>query len=310
MAGMDWFRWHHGSVTDPKFQLVARRSGASLPDVLSVWAYLLESASQSEDRGAFGAVDCEAVDCLFNFPNTETRTSDILLALEERKLISEGRISAWEKRQPKRERDDDSADRVRKFRERQKEQSNGNKDDVTPSNAKPNQETPRVDKSREEERKDSDSPSDNSNVGGASPSAQPKKSNRGTRLPEDWKLPVDWGEWAMEEVPGLTRADVKKEAAKFRDHWHSKPGKDGVKLEWEATWRNWMRSDLIKPSGKAPAAQSDTWFMNSTGITEKGAERGIVQGEGELFPYFKDRVYAEFGITEEMVRKARADQNG
>ena len=144
----------------------------------------------------------------------------------------------------------------------------------------------------------------------ASPSAQPKKSNRGTRLPDDWKLPVEWGEWAMEEVPGLTRADVKKEAAKFRDHWHSKPGKDGVKLDWEATWRNWMRSDLIKPSGKAPAGQSGTWFLSATGITEKGAERGIVQGEGELFPDFKARVYAEFNITDEMVRNAKADQNG
>ena len=48
MAGMDWFRWHHGSVTDPKFQLVARRAGASLPDVLAVWAYVLEAASQAE----------------------------------------------------------------------------------------------------------------------------------------------------------------------------------------------------------------------------------------------------------------------
>ena len=35
-----------------------------------------------------------------------------------------------------------------------------------------------------------------------------------------------------------------------------------------------------------------------------------VQGEGELFPDFKARVYAEFNITDEMVRNARADQNG
>ena len=35
-----------------------------------------------------------------------------------------------------------------------------------------------------------------------------------------------------------------------------------------------------------------------------------VQGEGELFPYFKARVYAEFNITDEMVRNAKADQNG
>lgn len=35
-GGIEWFRWHHGSVTDPKFQLVARRSGARLSDVLAV----------------------------------------------------------------------------------------------------------------------------------------------------------------------------------------------------------------------------------------------------------------------------------
>ncbi len=23
-GGIDWFRWHHGSVTDPKFQLIAK----------------------------------------------------------------------------------------------------------------------------------------------------------------------------------------------------------------------------------------------------------------------------------------------
>lgn len=49
-GGIDWFRWHHGSVTDPKFQLVARKSGASLPDVLAVWACLLETASQNGGR--------------------------------------------------------------------------------------------------------------------------------------------------------------------------------------------------------------------------------------------------------------------
>ena len=69
-GGMDWFRWHHGSVTDPKFQLVARQAGASLPDVLAVWAYLLETASAAVERGNIGEIDCEAVDCMFGFPAT------------------------------------------------------------------------------------------------------------------------------------------------------------------------------------------------------------------------------------------------
>ena len=62
--GIDWFRWHHGSVTDPKFALIARRSGARLGDVLTVWAYVLEKASAADFRSNFGDIDCEAVDCL------------------------------------------------------------------------------------------------------------------------------------------------------------------------------------------------------------------------------------------------------
>jgi hypothetical protein len=120
MAGnIQWYRWYHGTCSDPKFALVARRSGASLPDVLAVWAYLLERASASQDRGSYGEVDHEAVDCMFGFPSTETRTADVMAAMEDRKLIGEGRVTQWEKRQPKRERDDpDAAERKRAERER------------------------------------------------------------------------------------------------------------------------------------------------------------------------------------------------
>ena len=116
-GGIDWFRWHHGSVTDPKFQLVARRAGASLPDVLAVWAFVLETASASNERGQIGDIDAEALDCLFNFPNTETRTADILAAFETRGLIANGAVAAWEKRQPKRE-DETANERKRRQRER------------------------------------------------------------------------------------------------------------------------------------------------------------------------------------------------
>lgn len=30
-GGIDWFRWHHGSVTDPKLQLVAGNADVLLP---------------------------------------------------------------------------------------------------------------------------------------------------------------------------------------------------------------------------------------------------------------------------------------
>lgn len=153
---MDWFRWHHGSVTDPKFQLVARKSGASLPDVLAVWAYVLETASQAEERGTFGEIDAEALDCLFNFPGTETRTADILKAMQTRDLIEGGQVVAWTKRQPKREREDNTATE-RQQRKRDKD-GNGGTSAVTPSHATSHQDQPRVEESREEKKKEETPP--------------------------------------------------------------------------------------------------------------------------------------------------------
>ena len=135
-GGIDWLRWHHGSVTDPKFQLVARQANASLSDVVAVWALILEAASASDDRGAIGKVDTEVVDCLFGFPSTESRTDAILSAFEKRGLTKNGRIAAWHKRQPKRERDDSSAGRTNSWRERKASVCDATETRVTPCDAK------------------------------------------------------------------------------------------------------------------------------------------------------------------------------
>lgn len=61
----------------------------------------------------------------------------------------------------------------------------------------------------------------------------------GSRLAKDWTLPDDLREWAIAERPDV---DAENEAAKFRDHWHGKAGKDARKADWPATWRNWIRN--------------------------------------------------------------------
>ena len=35
--------------------------------------------------------------------------------------------------------------------------------------------------------------------------------------------------------------DRQKELANFRDYWAAKAGKDAAKLDWQATWRQWVR---------------------------------------------------------------------
>lgn len=45
--------------------------------------------------------------------------------------------------------------------------------------------------------------------------------------------------WARENA---RHVDGKRETERFCDHWRAKAGKDGRKLDWIATWRNWMRT--------------------------------------------------------------------
>lgn len=157
MAGnIQWFRWHHGSVTDPKFKLIAHKAKQSLATVIAVWAFLLEQASASDERGAFGDVDCESLDCLLGLD--DGATAAIMLAMEGRGLVEGGSVSAWEKRQPKRERvDENSTERSRAFRQK-KHQETPEDNDATPSNATQHQETPRVEKRREEKKNNPQAP--------------------------------------------------------------------------------------------------------------------------------------------------------
>jgi hypothetical protein len=157
-GGIDWFRWHHGSVTDPKFQLVARKAGCRLSDVLAVWAFILEKASASDDRGHFGELDVEAVDCLFGFD--DGTTSAVLLHMTSRGLVDGGAVLSWEKRQPKREREPSgegssaktSTERSRAHRanQNQAEPHADAQRHATPCNASDGQETPREEERREE----------------------------------------------------------------------------------------------------------------------------------------------------------------
>jgi len=70
---------------------------------------------------------------------------------------------------------------------------------------------------------------------------EPKTQKRklGSRLAQDWVLLKPWGEWAQQERPDL---DVRKVADQFKDYWIAQPGQKGTKLDWEATWRNWVRN--------------------------------------------------------------------
>ena len=118
---MEWFRWYHGACSDAKWPIIARKAKVSVGVVVSVWAALLEYASQDEERGSVAGFDGETYDALYGY---EDGTCDaVLAAMSEKGLICDGCICAWSKRQPDGEREERgklSTERVRKFRERQR----------------------------------------------------------------------------------------------------------------------------------------------------------------------------------------------
>lgn len=74
--------------------------------------------------------------------------------------------------------------------------------------------------------------------GGASAAGEDKsKTRRGTRIPADFGITPEMGEWGRERCPNV---NGRVETEKFVNYWTSKSGKDACKLDWLATWKNWM----------------------------------------------------------------------
>lgn len=58
--------------------------------------------------------------------------------------------------------------------------------------------------------------------------------------------------WARRECP---QVNGKRETEKFINYWTAKTGQAATKLDWPATWRNWMLG-AAERSGPASNGQS------------------------------------------------------
>lgn len=140
-----WFRSWHGAPTDPKWLGIARKAGVA-PGIVSalVWA-LLDRASQASERGSIAGYDADGLAC---FMGCEVEQVNAVVSLmHEKGILADNSFTNWEKHQPKRE--DNSAERVREYRERKKTQSNA---PVTQCNAEKPPETLDTDTDTDTER--------------------------------------------------------------------------------------------------------------------------------------------------------------
>lgn len=180
------------------------------PDLFKHWVNILCLACSNN-----GTLPETLHETAFALRLSETDTVTVLERLLNATLID--RISggangyryaphSWDKRQYK---SDTSTDRVKRFRNR--------KGNVTETPPDTDTDTDKKDKSKD-------------------------LSKKATRLKDDWELPTEWGRWA--EGLGLKRDVIITQSQVFRDYWTAKAGKDAAKMDWQATWRNWIRKYL------------------------------------------------------------------
>ena len=66
-----------------------------------------------------------------------------------------------------------------------------------------------------------------------------EKKTLGKRLASDFSFPLEWEQFCQQTRPELSPV---KTFDQFKDYWIAQAGQKGVKLDWFATWRNWVRS--------------------------------------------------------------------
>jgi len=81
---------------------------------------------------------------------------------------------------------------------------------------------------------------------------------RGSRITEAWKPSND--DVAYARRIGLSTEQIDREVTKFVRYWLAAPGQKGVKLNWSATWQNWIdrAAEYLGAKPQAQAAVPET----------------------------------------------------
>lgn len=101
---------------------------------------------------------------------------------------------------------------------------------------------------------------------------------RGTRIDPDFIPSEKARATIIAEHPSL---DIRREHSRFIDYWLGQPGQRGTKLDWDATWRNWMRRAADDSARRPRSRQQETDDLFAAaaarmGVTESTTIEGSV----------------------------------
>jgi hypothetical protein len=265
-------------------------SGASVGEVLAVWACLLECASAVPEcdvsvtvrdaerdgrdegvtetvrvsRGDVTSFDCDDHDVLLGFG--DGKTAAVVAALTDRGLIVGGRLASWDERQPllrdsTGRRQSSSAARSAAYRARKKaaQQSSQNErdDSVTRDGGDVTRDESHAevtpDKTREDKSNTPFSPPGDPSQGQPAKNPAATAESKGARAKPKKPLPLPFlMTTAMLEWAREKVPDVNLdwELEQFLDYWK---GNGKPMADWTATWQRWMRkaqADLLEKQAR------------------------------------------------------------
>jgi hypothetical protein len=240
-----WFRFYDDAINDPK---VLRLSDA----MFRAWVTLLCIASKHD------GVLPPTGDVALMLRIKIAKVAEWLAALTAAGLIDndDGVFAPhnWNARQFK---SDVSTERVKRFRKQQRNVSETVIETAPETEQKQITET---EQSREE-----------------------RARKRGARLAVDWKPSAEDANEAMKRLGGAIPAE--QELLKFHDYWKAQPGQRGIKLDWDATWRNWIRNAKGQPNGRRTvhdaARDQHENLLNRIAAFDEPAPGRIRDGTGE-----------------------------
>lgn len=95
---------------------------------------------------------------------------------------------------------------------------------------------------------------------------------RGKRIPDDFAITEEMRDWGRTNCPTV---DGQTETVKFINYWQAKAGRDATKVDWVATWRNWMLNAKERQPGGKPSATD-----NAQAIMQRGRQlqEGLFDG--------------------------------
>lgn len=68
--------------------------------------------------------------------------------------------------------------------------------------------------------------------------------------------------------------DQQAEHRQFVDHWKAQPGAKGVKVDWDATYRNWIRR-AAKFAPQQNLSSSDRRLQHGLGVVQRAGRMTI-----------------------------------